>query len=120
MLTTFRRERRVPITEANTTHPSGALGMAGMLLEIKKENLERLSTATAAILDLPKETSNRYEVNVPNDVKKLKTASLRLQEAQRDSQKDLMLTLILQTGTQNPRAAIRKPIEDGLVSISFE
>ena len=114
------RERRVPVTEANTTHPSGVLGMAGMLLEVEKGNLERLSTATSAILDASKRTSNRYEIDVPSEIAEFKQPSIRLQEALPDLGKELALTLILQTLKHNPRDAIRKKLGDGIVSISFE
>ena len=114
------RERRVPITEANTTHPSAALGMAGMLLEVKKESLDRLSTATAAILNIQKQKNNRYDTHLPNEVAKLKQPTIRLQDASPASDKDLALTLILQTADHSPRDAIRQSIDDGIVSIDFE
>lgn len=114
------RERRVPITETNTTHPSGALGMAGMVLEVKKDNLELLSTATSAILDTSKEKDNRYETGVPNEITKLKQPTIRLLEADADSKKDLALTLVVQTADHNPRDGIRETIDHGIVSISFE
>ena len=114
------RERRVPFKEANTTHPSGVFGMAGMLLEVQKESLERLSTATSAILDIGKRASNRYEVGVPVEVKEFKEPSIRLQEALADQPRDLVLTFILQSLKHNPRDAVRRKIGDGIVSISFE
>ena len=114
------RERRVPITDSNTHHQSGVLGMAGMLLQVKKESLERLSTAMSAIVDVSKHESNQYRVGVPNELSELKQPSIRLQERSQDSGGDLSLALILQTASHNPRDAIRKQIDGGVVSISFE
>lgn len=114
------RERRVPVTDANTTHPCGALGMAGMIQEVKKEGLNQLSTATSAILDVSRPPDNRYEVGVPNEVSKLKQPSVRLQAASQESDKPLALTLVLQSGSDTPRDAIRQKIGDGLIAIDFE
>ena len=114
------RERRVPVTEANTTHPSGALGMAGVRLEVKNDNLDRLSSATSAIMDTTKRETNKYWTGVPNDVPDLELPSIRLQEANADSKKDLALTLIVQTAEHELRDDIRESIEDGVISISFE
>ncbi|KAK3713032.1 hypothetical protein LTR37_008717 [Vermiconidia calcicola] len=114
------RERRVPVNEANATHPSGAIGMAGMHLEVEKRDLERLSKATAAVLGVKKQDNDQFDVNVPKEVKKSKQASIRIQEVSKDSKKDLALTLRLQTANHNPRDAVRQQIGDGLVSISFE
>ena len=114
------RERRVPISEANTTHPSGALGMAGMLLELRSEHLDRLSTATSAILDSPHQKNNQYETTSPNEVPKLSQPTIRLQERNSESDKDLALTLILQTEDHKPRDSIRQSIDNGVISISFE
>lgn len=113
------RERRVPVTDANTTHPSGVRGMAGMTQEVEKDRLKQLSDATAAILDVEKKEENKYEVGVPKEVKKLKQPSIKLQEASQESNKALALTLVLQTGTEEPKDAIQERIGDGVVSIRF-
>ncbi|KAK3723522.1 hypothetical protein LTR37_001774 [Vermiconidia calcicola] len=114
------RERRVPVTEANATHPSGAIGMAGMLLEVEKQNLERLSKAIATVLGVDTQDNDQSAVDVPNEVEKSKQASIRLQEASQTSKKDLALTLRLQTADHDLRDAIQQQIEEGVVSISFE
>jgi hypothetical protein len=114
------RERRVPITEENTSHPCGALGMAGMLLEIEGQRLDVLSKATAAALDQAYQSSGTYEENVPNDVPGLKKASVQLQKAAADSDKQLALTLRLQTAGHDHEEPIKQRIGDGLISITFE
>ena len=113
------RDRRVPATEENTTHPSGVKGMAGMIQEVKKDRLKKLSDATAAILDLPATEGNDYGIEVPNEVEKLKKPFISLQEPSKESQKDLALTLVLQTGTDDKRDDIQERIGDGVVSIRF-
>ena len=114
------RQRRVPITEENTTHPCGALGMAGILQELKKDKLDRLSTAAAAILGSSKRKDNEYNTHLPNEVEKLKQPTIRLHERKSDSDKDLALTVILQTADHESKNDIREHIDDGVVSIKFE
>jgi hypothetical protein len=114
------RERRVPITKENTSHPCGALGMGGVLQELKKDTLDRLSTATAAILGSSKREDNEYNTHLPNEVEKLKQPTIRLHERQSDSDKDLALTVVLQTAEHESRDDIGEHIDDGVVSIKFE
>ena len=114
------RERRVPITRENTTHASGVLGMAGVLLEVKKDRLDRLSTATAAVLGCDRLTSNEYETRLPNAVEKLKSPTIRLHEVGGEEDKELALTLVLQTAEHEGREEIRETIGDGVVAIRFE
>ncbi|KAF2172432.1 hypothetical protein M409DRAFT_63121 [Zasmidium cellare ATCC 36951] len=109
------RERRVPYTDDNTSHPSGVLGLAGV--ELKTSSHARLSTATAAILDSNLEQNGQYGVGVPQKVPTAKQPSIRIQSANGDG-KDLSLTLVLQT-TQKLPPIIQK-IGGGTVSIVFE
>jgi hypothetical protein len=117
------RSWRVPLTEENTTHPCGAVGVGGVLLEIQEELFEKLDRANAAVLDVERSAEGVYEVDVPNPVDGVKKPTIRLQQAAPDSKKELALTMILQTGEKG--GAARDPIservgEDGLISIAFE
>lgn len=94
--------------------------MAGILQELEKDKLDRLSTATAAILGSSKRQDNEYSTHLPNEVEKLKQPTIRLHERQSDSDKDLALTMILQTAEHESRKDIREHIDDGVVSIKFE
>jgi hypothetical protein len=114
------RERRVPITQENTTHPSGVLGMAGVSLKVKKERLGRLSTATAAVLGSGRRECNEYETRLPNKAEGMKSPTIRLHERNSESDKELALTLVLQTEEHESREDIREAIGDGVVSITFE
>ncbi|KAF2486441.1 glyoxalase-like domain-containing protein [Neohortaea acidophila] len=114
------RQWRVPITERNTTHPCGALGMAGILSEVKKEDLDRLSTANAAAVDSPQQSSHRYEIGTPKAVSQLKKPAIRLQEALKGSDRSLFLNLILQTGRRESSRPIYEVVDGGVVSILFE
>ncbi|KAK5173800.1 uncharacterized protein LTR77_002481 [Saxophila tyrrhenica] len=115
------RERRVAATEENITHLSGVLGMAGMLLEIEKDGLGPVAKVLAAVLDqTPPAQDGHLDVLAPNDVEKLNRASVVMQEAPSDSDKPLALTLRLQTAEHEDKKAIQEPIDDGVVSISFE
>ena len=114
------RDRRVSVAEASTTHPSGVLGIAGVIVEVREGSVNRLSLATAAITDTSSRDSDRYETDVPNAVKKLSKPSIRLQKATVDASKELSLTLVLQSPEHRPQPAIQERINDGLVSIAFE
>lgn len=109
------RDRRVPGTEDNTSHPSGVLGMAGV--EVKTSSHARLSTATAAILDSNLEQKGQYGVGVPHKVSTAKQPSIRIQPADGEG-RDLSLTLVLQTTQQLP--PIAQKIGNDTVSIVFE
>jgi hypothetical protein len=114
------RERRVPITEANTTHPCGALGMAGMLLEVDEGRLRMLSKASAAILDQRTRDDHTYAVKAPNAIQSLNEGSIKLQNGGSGSSESLKLTLRLQTENHAPRDAVREDVQGGAVSITFE
>lgn len=114
------RERRVPITKENTTHACGAIGMAGVMLEFKKDQLDHFSTATAAILGSSKTKENEYTTHSPNEVEKAKQPTVRLHERASDSDKDLALALILQTAAHEKKDGIEQHIDGGVVSIKFE
>lgn len=114
------RDRRVPVTDASTTHPCGVLGMAGLVAEVRPDSLERLVSATAAIVNASKGSEVAYETGAPNSVDGLNKPSIRLRKASADASKDLALTLVLQTPDHHPQEAIQEHIEDGLVSIRFE
>lgn len=91
-----------------------------MLQEPSKDKLDRLSTATAAILGSSRRADNEYRTHLPNEVEKLKQPTIRLHERKSDSDKDLALTVILQTAEHESRGDIREQIDDGVVSINFE
>lgn len=114
------RERRVPITEASTTHPSGVLGMAGMELEVRGNAVARLEEAMGAIVDADGGGEGGFEVGAPRAVEGLKRPSIRLKEAARGAERELSLTLRLQTPDHRQQEAIRERIGDGVVSITFE
>ncbi|CAK4031687.1 Hypothetical predicted protein [Lecanosticta acicola] len=110
------RSRRVP--DENTRHPSGVLGMAGVLLEVQEASVSRLSSATAAILDHDLEGEGRYGLEVPHEVRSAKKPSIRIQHAAADAKKEVCLSIVLQTTQHLPD--IRHQIEDGTVSVVFE
>lgn len=107
------RDRRVPITEENTTHPSGALGMGGAHLQVNGGDVERLTSAMAAITN-----NERACLSAPNAIGELRKPSIRVAKAEAEA--GHALSLALQTnGKQSPRD-IQHRIGDGLVSILFE
>lgn len=113
------RDRRVALSEASTTHPSGTLGMGGVLLEVEQCLASRLSHATAALVDHDLSKDGVYEVDVVQPVTEARKPSIRIKAA--DSQhpkRDLALSLVLQTPQNVP--AIHHMIEDGTISVVFE
>ncbi|KAI0145229.1 glyoxalase-like domain-containing protein [Xylariaceae sp. FL1272] len=67
------REWRVPLTDENTTHPCGALGMAGLGIYTKGNRSSRLAKAAKAVVGLENEVETHYErmivkLRAPNEV----------------------------------------------------
>ena len=112
------RNRRVPVTEQNTSHPSGTLGMAGLSLQIQEQSASRLNKATAAILDHDLEEEARYGLGVPRPVPGAKKPYIKIQNAAADERKEVSLSLVLQTSQDLPD--ISHKIGDGTVHIVFE
>ena len=116
------RARRVPATAENTTHACGVAGMAGVMVEVKREQVPRLAEAIAAIAGV-EEGAREYEVGAPNGVEGLDAPSIRVKEAaagEGAAQRELRLTLVLQTPEHRRQEAIREEVGDGVVAISFE
>ena len=115
-----KRQLRVPVSKESTTHPSETLGMAGVTLEVKADRLQNLGEANAAILNEKKEEHDRYRLGTPIYVERAMPPTLKLQEAAKDSERDLELILTLQSEATTPKPAIREKIGDGVVKIDFE
>lgn len=114
------RERRVPLTKENSTHPCGAIGMAGMLLEVERSRVGDVARATAAVLDEEETESRGFAVGVPKPSDAHGEASVVLKEAAAGSERALALTLRLRVEGDRGREPIRQVVGDGVVSISFE
>ena len=113
------RDRRVPVTSTNTSHPSDATGMAGVLLEVKEESLHsQLTCATAAILDNDLSRSGPFQLSVPHEVDGAKKPTIRIVNAAKDEKKEVSLSLVLQSPQHRPD--IHHQIGDGTISIKFE
>ncbi|GIZ39988.1 hypothetical protein CKM354_000334700 [Cercospora kikuchii] len=115
------RNRRVPAPEHS--HPSGVVGMAGVLVEVASDaSLARLSNATAALLDQEAaKNETRYEVDVVHRVPNAKNPTIRIQkrgDGSHGEHNDLALSLVL----QGPKAidAVHRKIDGGTVSLVFE
>lgn len=110
----------VPVTKDNTTHPSGATGVAGVLLEVSEETLHKqLTNATAAILDKDLSSCGLFQLSVPHEVDGAKRPSIRIERtAAKDEKEDVSLSLALQTSQHLPD--IHHKIDDGTISIKFE
>ncbi|EME89656.1 uncharacterized protein MYCFIDRAFT_213752 [Pseudocercospora fijiensis CIRAD86] len=113
------RDRRVPLSDAATSHPSGALGMGGILLDADPSLVSRLSNATAAILDKDLNSKDgTYELDVVHSVSNARNPSIRIRTAGSLPKKVLALSLVLQTPKSVPD--IHHTIDDGEISVVFE
>ena len=112
------RERRVPISDTNTKHPCGASGMAGVKLEVRENDLSRLTTATAAILDRDSNKDGRYPLDVPREVSGVSKPFVRIGKAAANDELDMRLSLVLYSA--HAVQDIHQRYGDGEVSILFE
>lgn len=110
------RQRRVPITPANSTHPCGATGIGGIRLQVEEAAVSGLGKALAAIVDQDVNSAGRYEIGVPHGNLTTKP-SIRI-EGEKNCKKDLNLALVVHTPLGLP--AIHHSIENDVVSILFE
>ena len=110
------RERRVPITEAATTHPCGMLGMKGVKVIVPTESFERLDNAMNAIVEQEEFVGPGLEVGSPREVNGLTKPMIWLEEAEKGQ--ELLLRLLLQTPDHRSKDIIEK-IGDGTVYITF-
>ncbi|KAF7189797.1 hypothetical protein HII31_08904 [Pseudocercospora fuligena] len=112
------RDRRVPLSDAATSHPSGTLGMSGVLLDADQSLSSRLSSATAAIVDNDLNKDETYEVDVVHSVSNARKPSIRIKTAGSQSKKELAISLVLQTPKDVPD--IHHTIDGGEISVVFE
>lgn len=114
------RQRRVPVTSANSTHPCGALGMGRIQLQVGKGSVSGLAEAFAAIVDKDLSGDGRYEIGVPHD-KSTNKPSIRIAAADadgRNGRNDQKLALVIRSPRDLP--ALHHHIGDAVISILFE
>ncbi|KJX97387.1 glyoxalase bleomycin resistance protein dioxygenase superfamily [Zymoseptoria brevis] len=113
------RERRVPVSQESTTHPSGVVGMAGLQVSVKGgEEVEKLRKATAAIVDVgTPRGEGSFELGRPIGVQG-KKPSVRIVQAEEQQKGEVKLSLVL----QGPKHVddVKREVEGGLVEILFE
>ncbi|KXT06162.1 hypothetical protein AC578_1379 [Pseudocercospora eumusae] len=118
------RDRRVPLSDTATSHPSGAVGMGGVSLDAAEQSLaSRLSSATAAIVGSELNKDGIYEVDVVHPVSKtVRKPSIRIKTAasqsSSSSKKHLALSLVLQTPKDLPD--MHHTIDGGDICVVFE
>lgn len=114
------RIRRVPITEENTTHPCGALGISGIIVEVDKNRLATVASCLQAIIGSDHQQDNQYQIGTPVDAVEARQPAIRLRSSSSDSAITSALTLVVQTEGDSPVGSIRQDIEGGMVTIDFE
>lgn len=93
------RDRRVP---EGGSHACGALGMAGLRIEVPEETARRVEAALPAITKQSKMDSG-FAVGHPKRVDDLKAGFLKVQALQSGDDERQRLTLVLQAPGQTPR-----------------
>lgn len=111
------REKRVPVSAEATSHPCGALGVAGVRVEVDGGRSKAVSEAVGAIVG-----NEKGVLGAPKAVDGLRQPWAQVQAATEGSDKVLKLALVLQTaaGGNNTPRDIRQPVGDGEVDIRFE
>lgn len=108
-----KRENRVPITKEATEHPSGALGVAGIRVEVDDGRVRAVNEAVGAIIG-----NDNLVLGAPKVVEGLKEPWVNIQAI--DGPTDVLkLELVLQTAGGGPQD-IRHKVGDGEVVITFE
>lgn len=114
------RQRRVPVSDGNTDHPCGAIGLAGVQVAVADDDFERVGAALSTIVDAEAHDSGTYYVGAPNDVGMSQMPSIRLRRGASGEGEALKLTLIVQCSGKDAQTDIDESIGDGTVSIRFE
>lgn len=114
------RARRVPLSENATTHPCGALGIGGLVVEIDTGRVETLNEALAAVVDAEVPVDARHEVRTPHSVPELVEPAITVKPIADRTEKTLRLALIVQTPHRTPPPDIHQTVGDGVVRILFE
>jgi hypothetical protein len=106
------REKRIPLSKEATNHPNGALGVAGIRVEVDEERVKAVREAVGAIVG-----NEQLVLGAPKVVKGLKDpwVQVRTTEGTGDV---LKLKLVLQTSGGAPDE-IRQKVGDGEVVMSF-
>jgi hypothetical protein len=107
------RERRVPITDASSDHPCGAVGMSVVVLSVDPTRVERLTKAISAI------TGDEGTLGTPLSPAQPKKPFIRIEQNDQLGQ-DHHLSLVLHTASTKLPATIEERIGDGRLSIQFE
>lgn len=112
------RERRVPVTDASTRHPSGVLGMGGVSVEVEGAKVEGLGRALGAICESGGKggKGSDWEVGVPREVEGARKPVISLKDG---GGEEVKLTLVLQGAERSGVEAIRERIGEGIVAIDF-
>ena len=113
------RERRVRGTESNTQHPCGAMGVAGIFVEIGKADCDRAQAALAVIVGKEGNSSN-FEMGTPYDIGMIDRPNIRLRKSLLDNKEQLRLRLVLYNPRTPTPPSIEQRIGSGMVSIRFE
>ena len=113
------RDFRVPGTEGTTQHPCGAMGVAGIFIEIRKAEFDRVQTALAIVTESDAESIS-FEVGTPYDIGKPERPDIRLRKQLARDNEQLRLSLVLYNPRVPAPVAIEQKIGSGFVSIRFE
>ncbi|KAK5132617.1 hypothetical protein LTR08_008816 [Meristemomyces frigidus] len=113
------RERRVPAFDGNTHHPCGAVGMAGLFVDVAEDQFERVKAALPAITKLPVHADASYTLSTPFDVGRPEEPTMVLRRKTDDQKADLRITLEIQCPGRGGQADVEQRVGDGMVLINL-
>lgn len=113
------REQRARGTEENTQYRCGAMGAAGIVVEMRKTEFDRAQAALAIIIGNDGNGVD-LEMGTPYDIGIVQRPQIRLRRSLLGDKKRLRLRLVLYSPRAPTPAAIEHGPGDCAVSIQFE
>ncbi|KAF2764728.1 hypothetical protein EJ03DRAFT_331627 [Teratosphaeria nubilosa] len=112
------RDWRAAATDGNTRHPSGAIGLAGMTVEVPEEEFEDAEKAYGVLTQAAR-GHRRFAVGTPFDVGRIPDPEIEVKRKADNSDQEPILTLILQSPARDGLLDIEEKVGNGLVRIKF-
>ena len=109
----------MPGTEGNTQHPCGAIGVAGISIDIREADFDRVQAALSVVIGSDADCVS-FEVGTPYYTGKLEPPDVRLRKHLAGDKEQLRLSLVLYNPRNPAPTIIEQKIGSGVVSIRFE
>lgn len=113
------RMLRVPAIDGNTHHPCGAVGVAGLIVEVGETDFERANAALPAVTNLPTNEEASYTTSTPFDIGRPDEPTIVLRKGKEEQRRDLRITLEIQCPGRGGQDNIEHAIADDIVLINL-